>query len=497
MLDRFRPKTNLPPAEGDETLQQPGSLLARFSSSVKAPGTEETPPAFETAEEPLPEGAQGWDPFGNPYFGEGISGIMKRWKYNFTKDVQPVSDEDWQDLKDRWKANLDKYHQYQEALNKGGPVSSTATFEATKGVFGMGAEAVGKAWQAGTAQGSLLSPILKGVGSTVTSLGELFSIPAQKVEQGFGAWAGVKEAAAAIESPLPRLDANFLTQAIENSPVGLVYDFTRIALSSSEDKWDYAGQKIEEGWQSGRIYYSTLFDKTLKAQFLQEYRMGGDPALIAMKLQNPLVEVIGQAVLDPFNLVGVFAKAAKTAKQLDAAKDAVTASGLLKTEKGVAAMKAMQEASDEASGARALTQLVEAQKEAKAAMLKGSKVLNVGYSVESLTTTSRQNAIISKGKTMLGNMALVLKQQGMSYDGVAEAVLAGIRSVSDNDEDIRLGLAVLSKLPNANMWLADDYLESFHVLNRMMTNAEGVIDGGRLKNLMKVKSPEGFARQAG
>lgn len=465
-----------------------------YEGNTTAPATPQAAPAAQPQE--LPEGAKSFDPYGNPYFGEGISGILKKWHYNYTKDVKPVNDLDWDDLRERWKSNIDKYHQYQKSLNQGGKTSPTATLEATKGVLGMGAEAAGKAWQEAEAQGSLLSPILKATSASVTAIGELFSIPSQKLEQGLGAANAFREAAGELESPLPKLDG--LGQAlVYGMPIaGLAYDFTRIALSPQEDKWDKVGKAIEEGWQSGRIFYSSLFDSTLKEKFLQEYREGKDPALIAMKLQNPLAELGGQFVLDPFNLVGAFAKASKTAKELDAAVEAVTESGILKSVAGKNAFKAIQEATDNTSAVRALDDLSKAQTEVVTGITKNSKLLNVGFSADSLTTTSRQNAIVTKGKQLMGNMALVLKEQGLSYDGIAEGILSGIRSVSSNADEMRKGLAGLSKLPNANMWLADDYVESFVVLNRMMTNANGVVDGNKLRNLTKIKNPTQFAEEA-
>lgn len=466
--------------------------FAGKANNVSAP-TAQTVQAAPQQPQELPEGAKSFDPYGNPYFGEGISGILKKWRYNFTKDVKEVSDTEWDDLRERWQASM-------QAQKQAGRINPAQMTEEQKAVgqeqLKVVGEAVSKTWQAGQAQGSLLSPILKATGASVTAIGELFSIPAQKLEQGLGAANAFRDVAGELESPLPKLDG--LGQAlVYGMPIaGLAYDFTRIALSPQEDKWDKVGKAIEEGWQSGRIFYSTLFDTTLKEKFLQEYREGKDPALIAMKLQNPLAELGGQLVLDPLNLAGAFAKASKTAKELEAAMEAVTESGVLKSVTGKNALKAIQEATDNTRAVRALDDLAKAQTEVVEGIAKNSKLLNVGYSADSLTTTSRQNAIVTKGKQLLGNMALVLKERGLSYDGIAEGILSGIRSVSGNADEMRKGLAGLSKLPNANMWLADDYVESFVVLHRMMSDADGVVSGAKLRNLTKIKNPTQFAEEA-
>jgi hypothetical protein len=455
--------------------------LSAFGNQPQPDQEQQAPSAAPTPQ--LPEGAKGFDPSGQPYFGDGIPGILKKWKYNFSKDVKDVNEDDWTAIKDRWKT---MQGQTVEQMGGGARLSLLG-------------ETIGKGYQdiVSSSQGSVLAPILKGIGATVPALGELFSIPAQKVEQALGAKEGFQEAANQVESPLPRLDENHFTQALEELPgVGLAYDFARIALSPSDNKWDYAKQKIEEGWQSGRILYSQVFDATLKEKFLAEYREGQDPALLAMKLQNPLAEMAGQIILDPLNLVGAFGKASKVAKELDAAHDSVVASGLLKTEAGKDAFKLMSEAADEAGSIKALDALAVAQADAVKAVQGESRLLNVGYGINDLTTSSRQNAIVTKGKELLGNMALILKQSGMSYDGVAEAVLYGIKSVSGNADEMKAGLAGLSHLPNANMWLADDYIETFTMMNRMMTDETGLVTGARLKNLMKVSNPAEFAEQA-
>lgn len=469
---------------------QGGSNVGAFGI-VQPPQPTETDGASAQPAPPkaLPKGAQGFDPYGNPYFGEGLGGILKKWSYNFTKNIKPVDASTWQVLKDKWRQQNEVAQGYYDK-------STTEQGALSRQSGQLIGETLKAAYQAGAQEGSILAPVLKATSASVTAIGDLFSIPAQKTEQAAGALQGFKQAANEIESPLPNLDEHPLTQMLENTPVGLAYDFAKIALSNSENKWDVTQKAISDGWQAGRIFYSQLFDATLKQRFLNEYREGGDPALIAMKLQNPLAELGGQFLLDPLNPVGAFSKSAKVAKELDAMHDATTASGLLKLEAGAKALDDMSKAEDKVSALKALNGLYDAQKEAVSIVKGESKLLNVTYDASSLTTSSRQNAVIAKGKEMLGNMALVLKQQGFSADGVAEAILYGVKSVSGNEMEMKAGLAGLAHLPNANMWLADDYLETFTVMHNMMSNAEGVVDGAKLSKLTKSKNMAEFAEAA-
>jgi hypothetical protein len=451
----------------------------------------EQPQEQQAPQPQLPEGAKAFDPAGNPYFGDGLPGLLKKWTYQFTKDIKPVDQTEWDSLKARWQ-------QATQNVSDNNPATFTPEEAAqNRQQIALAGEAISKVWQAGESQGSRLSPVLKIVGVGVTAIGDLFSIPAKKLEQAIGAKEGFQEAANTVTSPLPRLDENNFTKGLEEMPVlGAAYDFARIALSPSDNKWEYTKQKIEEGWQSGRILYSQIFDATLKDKFLQDYREGQDPGLLELKLQNPLAELGGQLVLDPLNLVGAFAKGAKVAKELDLAHDSVVASGLLKTEAGVEAFKAVQAAEDETSAVAALTKLADAHMQAVNDVTSSSRLLNVGFGINDLTTSSRQNALISKGKELLGNMALVLKESGMSYDGVAEAVLYGAKSVSKNADEVKAGLAGLSHLPNANMWLSDDYIETFSVVHNLLKDEQGTLNGAKLAGLMKVSDPAEFSEAA-
>ena len=462
------------------------------SALSSQPGEEVAQPAE------LPKGAVGLDSNGQPFFGDGIPGIIKKWAFNFHKDVKDVSDTDWNDLKARWAQSEQASKQAGFNINPAAVKTDEQKQVAGEQSRIIG-EAISKGWQdiTASAQGSALAFPLKAINATVPAIADAFSLPAKYLEQAIGAKEGFQEAANEVDSILPKLDANHFTQAVEEIPVlGAAYDFARIALSPSDDKWKYTQQKIEEGWNSGRILYSQVFDATLKEKYLQEYREGKDPTLIAEKLQNPMAELAGQLVFDPTNLVGAFFKTAKTAKELEMVHDSLTASNVLKTEKGAEALKLVQSAEDEVSAIKALDTLTEARIEANAAAMGKSKLLNVGYGINDLTTSSRLNAIVTKGKTLIGNMALVLRQNGMSNDAIAEAIVYGARSVSDNADEVKQGLAAISHLPNANMWLSDDYAETFTVIRNLLKDEKGALTGAQLPGLMKASNPAEFAESA-
>ena len=516
-VNPFGPNPNATPSPaqgGNAMFGIPGG-----QSQVDTQNGATSAPLPQAAPQELPKGAIGADEKGNPVFGDGITGIVKKWAYNFTKNTKlynqmfgdpsynpienyknlgkvitqggtdiEVEDQDWQDLKNRWSQAL-------TTVKREG-AANTNRSELFKQEMGLLGETIKTGYKDLSAQGSILSPVLRFTSATVTAIADVFSLPAKATEQALGAATGAREAINQLDSILPRLDQNTFTKGLENTPVGGAYDVARLVLSPSDNKWDEVGRAIVEGWHSGRVLYSQVFDSTLKEKFLAEYRAGGDPQLIAEKLQNPLAELGGQLLLDPLNLVGAFGKAAKTAKELETALQTTKASGLLKTEEGAQALKLLSEAGDERSAVEALNTLVTAQARAVDAVQSGSKLLNVTYDAGSLTTSSRQNALIGKGKELLSNMALLLRQNGMSYDGVGEAILHGVYSVSKNEDEMRAGLSGLAKLPNSNMWLSDDYIETFTMMHKLMADEDGIINGKKLMGLMKATNPADFAETA-
>src|SRR5689334_14068868 len=104
MPNPFAP-ANTPQPTGQQPAQpqQPsGNPFAQVQPKKK---TDQQPavspqPAPEPAQ--LPDGAKGLDANGQPIFGDGLGGILKKWAYNFNKDVKPVDPTQWDALKARW-----------------------------------------------------------------------------------------------------------------------------------------------------------------------------------------------------------------------------------------------------------------------------------------------------------------------------------------------------------------------------------------------------------
>ena len=344
--------------------------------------------------ESLPSGAESWTPFGQPYFGGGIAGTVKKyawtlmgsptqgpendrwgkfleltqspefWSDPFSKDVGEAAKTlgagmlgtnpeqaktDWkavQAANARIKQLTDQYGKDVDLkLSKNAPAEAQAEYqELQKTVSGKAISAAENV--------SLLSPLVKGSKVAMQALMDVLSEAAVKLEQGQGVTSAMRDYAQE-NSDLPALAANIDRSKATDAQTGTkeFWDNPAVALKSEAAQnvgnitsrlllpvlngwdalrfWTAPGtikekQKVlQEGFDAGRILYSQAIKPSLLEEFKRRAAAGEDPQLLAMELQNPWAEAVGQAILDPLNFIGAGAKAAKTAGMLDDATEAV------------------------------------------------------------------------------------------------------------------------------------------------------------------------------
>ncbi len=337
--------------------------------------------------ESLPAGAQGWTPMGNPYFGSGIAGTLKKYAWGlFGSPTQGTEEDRWARFyelttdpnggeaamkeapkllagglfgtkydQESGKQNLESFgestkrlqeiqQQFGEPgkpnqLREGTPEGVKAEFEKLSkeqvGFLGKGLE--GKtSLNIGGSQVSLLSPLLRGSKVAMEALMDVLEEASVKYEQSQGAMSAIRDYADE-NSSLPGLAFDIdrksedKAEAWQNSAniasrvlVPMVQAWDAFRFITAPGTLKEKQKAYAEGFDAGRILYS----QSIKPALLEEYKRrvadGEDPQLVAMELQNPWAEAIGQAILDPLNVVGSLSKGAKVAAQLDKAQDAVT-----------------------------------------------------------------------------------------------------------------------------------------------------------------------------
>lgn len=342
--------------------------------------------------ETLPAGAQGWTPFGQPYFGKGIGGTLK--KYQWMLFGAPTSGSQ----SDLWEQYVEANNFGEKAslLGQGITGSNISTMQqdensvrkkeiqdqyfnpATKQLSEDAPESVKIEWERLNQtqyEGSLLSPVVRGSKVAMTALFDALGTASVKFEQFLGAQQAIQEytnqhGGNALSFDINREDqpeidlAQFkdyinpaTKQLKEDAPAELQKQWEELTAQKIEGTknlantasrlllsplaaWDTlkfitAPGTIEEkkaaletGWNAGKMLYSQMAKPALLEEYKRRAAAGEDTELLAMDLQNPWAEAIGQIILDPLNVVGMFSKAGKVANVIADAENAVKGGSL-------------------------------------------------------------------------------------------------------------------------------------------------------------------------
>src|SRR3990167_1015162 len=278
--------------------QQPlGGQPTRSGFEVSA-GMYGPPPgwSYQTSErgwkgEPLPPGAYGWTPQGEPYFQNGLIGNPL---------VGPI---------------VGDFSQWAQGL----PARLAPAFARdAEGEYIM---------SAGAGLGRVLGQTLSGIGE---GLAMLFSKP---VKSYLGMAEGAQQAGEGSDLPdveemlRRRLPAGWFTEyALNMNPLLIAYNVAR-AFTSPIPHSDKT-KIFEANLQASRIAYSAWVDPALRQNYIQRYREGADPYLLAREMMNPWAEMWGELVLDPTNAVfgaailGRFARGSRAIKAAEVAMGA-------------------------------------------------------------------------------------------------------------------------------------------------------------------------------
>jgi hypothetical protein len=331
--------------------------------------------------ETLPAGAKSWTPFGAPYFGPGLSGTLKKYAWSLMgSPTQGAEGDRWQKFlgltstPDFWNNPLSEDFRQAAGTLGQGAMGTSATKQADAAQIKQGnarlkqitdqyggniasaPESVQKEykelqsfWNDPTAalgkvesatSGSLLTPLLRGSKVGMQALMDVLSEASIKFEQAQGVSSAMRDYAEE-NSALPDFMADVDRKSSEKAEawqnVGNITSRLVLPMLNTWDAfrfWTAPGtlkQKVEvakSGYDEGRILYSQAIKPALLEEFKRRAGAGEDPQLLAMELQDPWAEAIGQGVLDPLNVIGMFSKGAKAAGMLDDATDAVRGGSL-------------------------------------------------------------------------------------------------------------------------------------------------------------------------
>lgn len=480
--------------------------------------------------EQLPSGAQGWTPYGQPYFGKGIGGTLKKYQWmmfgsptsgqqaglwdeyvnaNGFKEKAEIAlggifgtdirkpDEESVIERERINTRLEELKaQYVDpalgTVRADAPPEIKAEYnqlakqqaaEAGKAAFGRTTFET----ESGT-NISLLTPILRGSKVAITALFDVLQEGAIKVEQGLSAQAAVQE---------------FTNEQGGND---LSFDIDRKADEASE-KWQSFGnlatrilfpplqawdtlkfitapgtvqekqEAVATGWDAGKMYYSTIIKPSLMEEFKRRAAAGEDTQLLALELQNPYAEMAGQFILDPLNVVGAFAKAGKMANLVADAENTVRG-GTLGDEFAELLTQAGKSPIGETRAAQTMdnldTMLVQKVDDIEAARLTPDYNKATAYSPSGLRIREAKNVGVA-ADLVTG----AILRNGGSSDDVADW-FASLAKMTDVDKSKRMEavnemLYASNRFGMGRLAMSDDMVETGILLRNLTEDGEDLL----------------------
>jgi hypothetical protein len=167
----------------------------------------------------------------------------------------------------------------------------------------------------------------RGISELVKSGLALLSQPSIATEKTFGVGEAVEERYAE-EFDLPEPERKPFLEGFNafeqfnsfTSPTGWAFKLGNMLGAGALTK-DETLDVINEGWNTGRIFYTSVVDPMVSDEYRRRYRSGEDPVLLGMELENPMAEMAGQIVLDPLNLLGLGVRKLKDTRTIGSVAD--------------------------------------------------------------------------------------------------------------------------------------------------------------------------------
>lgn len=439
-----------------------------------------------------------FDPNGNPYFGPGPSGWLKKWAYKLSEDYATSTEAD-----DAWKKYTESSTAFMENIKSGFTDQPKTEEEKTQrakqsivGIIAVGDffDATQKSAESSDNQfvQSWLSPILRYTNAVVGMTLEAFQVPAQLVKRGAGAQRAQREYATEAGSILPDLtiDADFVSANLEaNRPIYATSDGRIQAHSEAFDFgtrlfnpllqgydalrfWTAPGTVKEKtdalklGWTEGQMLYTSLVQPTVREEYLQRLQAGEDADLLAMELQNPWIEAVGEMILDPLIVIGGFGKAKKAASTIEEAAQTVRKGGLLTDPAFVEKVGKIAHSTD-GQAAAILSDLSDDIIKASSRTEMQLKAAQ-SWKMADLTVTGNKFKYRRVVSNTLNNAVQAIKNTGGSNDDVMDYVMALTKLASDDKVEVQKALAYISHSPLPMLSFNEASMQTGRLLNNIL-----------------------------
>ena len=430
-----------------------------FATQVLGPNGEE-----------LPYGARGWDPHGRADYGEGFQGWVKSLWYKLTA---PMGD-----------TGADTV-----AMKGEIPERATGYERAQGGIEGRKPD-IGQTWEnvksgeAGKPLGYLSRGVSAVIGSALTAAGDV----SKKTEQAVSARAAQEQAAS--DSPLPSVKdmPQWLEYFMKGTGTFNAYQDVRLWASpkfrdtlTTERRpgaipFIEQGSEIDVAWQAGRIAYSAVVDPVVRHEYARRYLAGENPRLLAMELENPVAEMVGQMVYDPLNVIGIGGKSLREAKRVGSARQLFYD---LPEDVGVA-LNALENVAGDARAAEGFQTLVAAVRTANQKTATGMDDFAKAYGLSALTANGKKHVV----GLHTGDIARWIAAESRDDPEQAiEAYRALMMMASSNEDEVATGIAFARNFSSPQPLFSRAAREAGVVLKRTI----GDDPKGFLKGLQKAQ----------
>ena len=278
---------------------------------------------------PLPEGAYGWTKYGKPSFGDpndlSLGGDIKAgwnyWKWSFSKPVD-VSPE-----KRKVTAFSKEFFEGLETMEVEEPAGGGFRAEGMRGVPEVGKALFGETMLLITqfveraknvdvgnpTANTILSTIGKTATTVLTLFGEGLNTAAYQLKRGLTA-RYISNEILSEKSTLPDFPVyDEWAGYFMNNVVKFSYEYIRGI--ESMHRWTLAEREdIKQlAIDASRIGYSGIVVEGLGRDYIKRMQSGADPRILALEMQNPGAEAVGETLLDPLIPLGWATRAARAA----------------------------------------------------------------------------------------------------------------------------------------------------------------------------------------
>lgn len=474
--------------------------------------------------QPLPEGAQGWTPFGEPDWGPGFNGWWKGALYDIYDNPEKAVIKEI----DAWKTQKD----FWSNLAQGKPLEAVQTSlgfwqDVFQNLNSLGAEkqydAAGNLLES---RPTMLTYLSRAIGETLQGAGQLADVAAQTVESVGGTVAGtlqdLGEGSALPETfggeqdflkdlglqkeggewQLPNpftlgkksWDLGWVQTLANITPPTLAWNAMR-ALTAPPKDWDEVKDIFADNWQASRIAYSALNDEALKQEFISRYKADEDPRLLAMELGQPWQELAGKFVADPLNLLGGSAK--KGADMLDDAADVFKpAPEIQAVMDGIRNAPEMGDAASTSKLQDLVTGAMQATENRLTDLAKNAQVFG------STATSKRANTLKRVGLTLDNIIGASTRADGtLDAEKALEQIQNLVQLTSRNADEVTQALGTVlggarKGAYDAGALLSTAGQETGLVLRRLLQDEEGVVDAGKFIDSLTEARASGSAAVA-